>query len=298
MITSQNPYRNALDVSLRIGWKIEDVLPEGARLDLTRTFLPESLARVERSAALRPADKRTLNQIRGHSYLRMFGIIEEFIVPFISDHARERFGAADYDDYEVRALLQFTSEEAKHIHLFKRFAARFEADFGGGCAIIGPASEICAAVLGHHPLGVALATLQGEWMTQSHYVDSIREDGRLDPLIKSLLHQHWLEESQHVRLDGLIVEAIAGRSSAAEIARGIEDYRRIGALLEEGLYAQVDLDLQALEARRGDVLGSAERQVVREQQRAAYRYTFWQSGAEHPKFVAALRALESRAAGA
>jgi hypothetical protein len=173
-------------------------------------------------------------------------------------------------------------------------AARNRARTG---LIILAVSGICRLSHGSHSVFIALSCTaselpsEGEWMTQSHYVAAVREDSRLDPLIKSLLHHHWLEESQHARLDGLIIDALARRSSAAEIARGFEDYRRIGALLQEGLYAQVDLDLQALEARRGDALSSAARQVVREQQRAAYRYTFWQSGAEHPKFVNALRAL-------
>ena len=30
----------------------------------------------------------TLNQIRGHEYLAMFGLVEEFILPYVVDHAR------------------------------------------------------------------------------------------------------------------------------------------------------------------------------------------------------------------
>jgi hypothetical protein len=48
----------------------------------------------------------------------MFGLVEEFILPYVVDHARPQLSG---DDYRVRALLGFAGEEAKHIHLFKRF---------------------------------------------------------------------------------------------------------------------------------------------------------------------------------
>ena len=52
-----------------------------------------------------------------------------------------------------------------------------------------------------------------EWMTQSHYVDSVRGDAELEPLFANLLRCHWIEEAQHAKLDTLMVEALAeGRS--------------------------------------------------------------------------------------
>ena len=76
----------------------------------------ETLARVEGLDFLSPEEKLVLNHIRGHEYLCMFGLVEEFILPFVVDHARPRLNG---DDYRVRALLQFATEEGKHIHLFK-----------------------------------------------------------------------------------------------------------------------------------------------------------------------------------
>ena len=284
-------YQKALDASLRVSWRIEDVLPDGAHFYLDRSFLPESLAQVERVPFLDPAERRWLNQIRGHSYLQLFGLVEEFILPFVGDYARSRFGS---EDYEVRALLQFTGEEAKHIHLFKLFAERFAQDFGRSCPTIGPANEIRDVVLAHHPLGVALYILQIEWLTQRHYVDSVQDDRALDPLFRSLLKHHWLEESQHARLDTLIVEALADGYSRAEIARGIEDYERIGALLGEGLFQQVELDLDALEAMREASFSASEREALRQAQRAAYYYTFKACAADHPRFNETLEGLQRR----
>ena len=40
------------------------------------------------------------------------------------------------------------------------------------------------AVLSHSPLGVALVILGIEWMTQKHYLESVRDDEDLDPQFK------------------------------------------------------------------------------------------------------------------
>jgi hypothetical protein len=71
-------------------------------------------------------------------------------------------------------LLQFAGEEAKHIHLFKRFREEFELGFGSSCSVIGPPEAVAQAVLAHDPLSVALTILHIEWMTQRHYIESVR----------------------------------------------------------------------------------------------------------------------------
>ena len=167
-------FASVLSASARAAWQIEDVLPEGAALDFSRPFLPESLARTGAAEGLSAREQRVLNQIRGHEYLVIFGLLEEFILPFVLDHARPQLNG---DDARVRALLNFASEEAKHIDLFKRFHARFLDGFGSECGVIGPPEAVAAEVLRHDPLAVALVILHIEWMTQSHYVGSVRDDG-------------------------------------------------------------------------------------------------------------------------
>src|ERR671910_307113 len=166
-------YQSALAASERIGWRVEDLIGGEKKLDFTKPFMPESLAQVKQISFLTPEEQLTLNQIRGHEYLAMFGLVEEFILPYVVDHARPQLSG---DDYRVRALLQFAGEEAKHIHLFKRFREEFESGFGINCTVIGPPEAIAQAVLAHDPLAVALAILQIEWMTQRHYLDSVKDD--------------------------------------------------------------------------------------------------------------------------
>ena len=132
----------------RITWRVEDIIGNGKTLDFARPFMPEALARTEGMAYLSAAEKRTLNQIRGHAYLALFGLVEEFILPFVLDHARPYING---EDYRARAFLEFASEEAKHIHLFRRFREEFTAGFGAPCEVIGPPAAIRKHVLSHAP---------------------------------------------------------------------------------------------------------------------------------------------------
>src|SRR3712207_3977089 len=104
----QYTYQGVLAASEAPRWRVEDIIGGDKWLDFSKPFMPESLARVEGLSFLAPAEKLALNQIKGHTYLSIFGLVEEFILPFVLDHARPQLRE---DDYRVRALLQFASEE-------------------------------------------------------------------------------------------------------------------------------------------------------------------------------------------
>lgn len=287
MLQHHYSYRNVLETSTRRAWRIDDVIANHS-FDLTRPLLPESLARVQSIECLTPREKLVLNHIRGFSYLYLFGLIEEYILPAVIEHAGT---AVHGSDDEIRSLLRFAEEEAKHIELFKWFVAEFQRCFGSPCGGIGPAKEIAAAILNHSRLGVFLATLHIEWMTQKHYVDSVKSDTRIDPLFASLLEHHWVEESQHAKVDTLIVDKLACALDPARIEAAIDDYIAIGKLIDGGLMAQVELDLESLARALGRTLSDAEQREIRAAQQAAYRATFLVAGMTHPSFDKALREL-------
>ena len=286
--TAQYGFRETLLASQRINWCVDDIINADKNLDFGKPFLPESLARVEELTFLDEDEKRILNQIRGHAYLVIFGLVEEFILPFVLDHVRPQL---DGDDYRVRAFLQFAAEEAKHIQLFKRFHEEFRKGFDTDCAVIGPPSEVAAAVLSHQPLAVAITILHIEWMTQRHYVESIRNNHELDPQFKSLLRHHWLEEAQHAKFDTLMLEAIAEGMSEREIEKAVDEYLEIGAFLETALKQQTRFDLEAFERTNGRNLSSAERAEFVRIQEQANRWTYLGSGMAHPNFLATLGKL-------
>jgi hypothetical protein len=190
------------------------------------------------------------------------------------------------DDYRTRALLQFAGEEAKHIHLFKKFAEEFNQGFVTYCETIGPAEEIGRAVLSHSPLGVTLVILGIEWATQKHYLESIRDDNQLDSQFKSLLRHHWIEEAQHTKVDTLMLQALTDHLTPAQIEKGVSDYASIGGLFDGGLKQQVDFDLLALQRAAGRTLNEAEQERFRSVQLQALRWTYLGSAMTHPNFLA------------
>ena len=281
-------FADTLASSARAAWALDDVLAPGQPLDFTRKFLPEALVRIAPLAGLSEGERLILNHIRGHEYLGIFGLVEEFILPFVLDHARTRLRD---DDYRIRALLQFAGEEAKHIQLFRRYHDAFRAGFAVDCGLIGPPQAIAAEVLRHDPLGIALVVLHLEWMSQQHYLESVRDDGDLDPLFKSLLRHHWMEEAQHAKLDTLIVEALAEGLDEAALAAAVDGYLAIGGFLDDGLKAQTALNLAAFEQAIGRSLGGDEREAFLTQQHQSARAAYLGCGMTHPQFRATLGAI-------
>ena len=286
-------YRAALAASERIGWKVEDLIGGEKQLDFSRPFMPETLAQVKSLSFLTPEEQLTLNHIRGHEYLAMFGLVEEFILPYVVDHARLQLSG---DDYRVRALLQFAGEEAKHIDLFKRFRTEFQNGFSTECEVIGPPEAIAEAVLKHKPLSVALLILHLEWMTQRHYIECIRDDQGLDRQFASMLRHHWMEEAQHAMLDTLMVAELAKDMPEAEIVSCVDGYLEIGGMIDDGLKQQTLFDLTALMRASGRALGEAEHAKLAEQQHQAQRWTYIGSGMSHPNFLGTVRQVSPASA--
>ena len=281
-------YAKALAASEKINWRVEDIIGGTHRLDFTKPFMPESLVRTGALAFLDADARLKLNQIRANGYLYTFGLVEEFILPFILDHARPMLAK---DDLRTRALLRFASEEAKHIHLFRTFEREFKEGFGTPCEMIGPADEVGKAVLAHHPLSVALLVLQLEWMTQRHYLESIRDNQGIDEQFKSMLRHHWMEEAQHAQLDTLMVEALAESCDAAEIERAVDGYLEIGGMFDAAFKQQVAFDLDALQRATGRRLSDADAERFIAGQHQSMRWTYLGSGISHPNFLRSVQEL-------
>ncbi len=282
-------YKETIVASQKVNWQIEDIIGGDRRLDFSNRFLPEPLARVEKLSFLNEGEKKILNQIRAHAYLCIFGLVEEFILPFVLDHVRP---SLDEDDYRVRAFLQFAGEEAKHIQLFKLFSEDFRQSFGTNCEVIGPAADVAKEVLSHDPLAVALVILHIEWMTQRHYIESVRDDHGLDLQFKSLLKNHWLEEAQHAKLDTAMVLTLAETMDKRAIESAVDEYLEIGGFLDNGVRQQTMLDLDAFQRATGRILNDEERDEFIEVQHQANRWTYIGSGMTHPKFLDALWQLD------
>ena len=287
-MTYHYTFKDCLGRAERINWRVEDIIGGDKTLDFSKPFMPENLARVAPLDFLDDREKLILNQIRGHTYLCIFGLVEEFILPFVLDHARPLING---EDYRARAFLEFASEEAKHIHLFRCFRDDFAKGFASRCDVIGPADAISEHLLSHPALSVALLTLHIEWMSQRHFQESIRGDGDLDPQFKSLLRHHWQEEHQHAQLDTLMCEMIAENMSQSAIDDAIDGYLELGGFLDDGLKQQAIFDMEAFMAVTGRVFTDAERARFVDVQHQANRWTYIGSGMTHPNFLETLGGL-------
>lgn len=281
-------YAAALAASEKVCWRVEDLIGGAQRLDFSKPFLPEALARTEDAPGLSPRERRKLNQIRAHDYLCAFGLVEEFILPFVLDHVRPHLAG---DDHRVRAFLGFAAEEAKHIHLFKCFRDEFRAGFGAECAVIGPSEAVAAAVLAKDPLAVALLILHIEWMTQRHYTESVRDEAGMDPLFTSLLRHHWMEEAQHARLDMLMVRALAEGKTTEQVMSAVREYLGLVEMFDGAFRAQAEMNLASLERESGVLVRESDREPLLMQQHQALRWTFLGSGMTHMEFRGTLGAL-------
>lgn len=290
LITRDCSYSSILADATKVKWRVQDLIGHGKSLDFSKPFLPEQLAHTDKISCLTPEERLMLNQIRGHSYLHLFGLVEEFILPLVLDYV-QTIGCTDIT--ATQAYLGFAEEESKHIHLFRQFAIAFVNGFGHVCHCIGPPETIADFVLQHSPLGVALMTLHIEWMTQCHFLESVRDNHRenLDPLFRSLLRHHWQEEAQHARLDSLMVRSMVQHLDTAAIATGVEDYLAILQYLKSGLINQVQLDLDSLETAINRPLSSSERQSIQWVQAASYQQVFLTCGMTHPSFRETVQAV-------
>lgn len=284
MNESVGSYEKCTEVSERVAWTIESVLGP-AKFDLSRRFLPETLAQVQEIEGLTDREKLLLNQIRGLTYAHLFGFVEEFIVQ------QSMAMAAGYPNSrptERRALLRLAEEEVKHQILFERVKAALLVQLGE-CGLVPGAADVAGVVLKKSELCVLLLSMMLELTTQYHFTEMFRTSEvkeSLDPTFVQVFKSHWIEESQHTKLDELEIARAARSVSAERRDSAIDELLEIGGAFDGLLKAQVDLDLASLERLAGRALPDAVKSAAHKAQHRAYRYTFLVCGLRNTRFRA------------
>jgi hypothetical protein len=281
MTNTESSYQKCIDNSERVAWTINGVLSAG--FDFQRRFLPETLAQVNGLQELSASEKLLLNQIRALTYAHLFGFVEEFIIREVMLLAARYSGDRAV---ERRALLRFAEEEVKHQLLFEEVKVGLLKKLGD-CGLVPGADAVAGAVLAKSELCVLLLTTMLELMTQHHYTDIFRsneERESLDPTFVKIFKSHWLEESQHVRLDELEIDRNLAATSEVDRETAIDELLELGGAVDGLLKAQVDLDLASLERLAARELPGPARESIRTAQHRAYRYTFLVSALQNPRF--------------
>jgi len=282
-------YKTVVKTSERVEWTLDDVLPEGTRLDFSRLFLPPVLVPGAELTFLSDAEQRLRNHITSNAYLNLFAFVEEYIIAMALQHAHaEMFG--DHD--AIRALCRFADEETKHQALFKRYCAAFDRDFGHPCDVLSSPAEVAGVILGKAPIAVMLVTLHLELITQLHYTDSVKDNAAIDPLFAKLLKCHWIEESQHARIDQLELQKLTRGVDRAQLQLAVDDYVELLGAFDGLLKSQAEMDCATFERASQRGLSDEQRKALAGVQHRNYRRLFLHAGLVHKMFLETLGSLD------
>lgn len=275
-------YADCLEKSYRVNWRIDDVLG-GRRFDGQRRWLPARLSGAWAVTCLGPDEKVKLTHVEMGAYAHLFGFVEEFIAPKVATLARD-FELDRRDAFD--ALLNFAAEEVKHMTLFRRVRGLIGDAVGFELALLPGARDVARAVLARNTGAVLLLTAAIEWFTQQHYLTCFKDDEGLDAFTGHIFKCHWLEESQHARMDHLETLRAFEKMDDAEREVAIDDLIELVAAVHGLLEQQTALDVENLGRYLGRAFSASERAEIERSVMAAKRYTFIESGVTHPNFLA------------
>jgi hypothetical protein len=284
-------YAECLQNSYRVNWKIGDVV-DGRRFDASSRWLPPQLSGADAIKSLRPEERTKLSHVEMGAYAHLFGYVEEFIAPKMVALA----GDFEIDHREAfDALTNFAAEEVKHMNLFREIRGRVDEALGFPLALLPGQQDVARAVLSKQTGAVLLLTAAIEWLTQRHYLSSFKDNEALDPFTRHIFKCHWLEESQHARMDHLeTLRAFRGISDEDRQA-AIEDVIELVGAVDGLLQQQARFDVENLERYLDRALSASAREEVYARVLDAKRYTFIESGVTHPNFLELFAAVTTPA---
>ena len=285
---SSSRYARCIELSQRIRWDIDRDVLRGRRLDLSRDFLPEGLARTAGLAFLASDERRLLTQVQGRTYANMFALVERFIgakmLQLASNHALG-------DQVATEALVRFTEEELKHQALFRRVEALAADCMIDGYRFVADPDEVARSVLGASAWAVLALTCHIELFTQAHYRESLESERALSPLFKDVFLYHWREESQHAILDELEWRREDAALGQSERDRGVDDFIMLVKSVDGILRAQAAADAEYFQIACSRVFPATQRTRLAESLLAAYRWQYILSGASEARFRKILGSL-------
>ena len=276
-----NRYAKAIEVSKRVRFDIDRDVIRGRKFDFTKKFLPDGLSLAERVPFLTREEKRFFSQVQGRTYANMFGLVERFIAPKMSEISRDHWLG---DQTAFEALVRFTDEELKHQELFRRIEAMTVSGMPAGYDFQPKPNEVAGAVLGASTWAVLALTCHIELFVLQHYRESIETDADLSDLWKDVFMHHAREESQHAIIDELEWKREDAKLTPAERDKAVGDLISLVGAVDGILQAQARVDAGYFLASISRVMTAEQASQVREAFLAAYRYQYIVSGVKDARF--------------
>ena len=274
-------YTDCLEKSYRVNWTIDSVLA-GRTFDTNKRWLPSALSAADAILFFNEDEKRKLTHIEMGAYAHIFGYVEEFIAPVMTHQAQD-FEVDNRPAFD--ALANFVAEEVKHMNLFRRVRELVNQAIGHELKLIDGADDVARYVLTKNRGGVLLLIDCIEWFTQYHYTTAFKGDNGLDELTKNIFKAHWLEESQHARLDHLEAARMFAGFDNAERDEAINDLIELVQAVDGLLQKQTAYDIENLERYLGRIFNVGEKKIIYNAELRTKRWVFIESGVVHPRFA-------------
>ncbi len=215
-------YSLVIKSSEKTAWVLDEILPENYSLDLTKQFIPIPLkAEVKEHGNFTKAELNLLSQTNAIAYTYIIEIIERYIV----DLVMKQFPMpVDLEKERLRAMSRFLDEEVKHQQLFDRFNTTLSKNLNQRLETPNNGAEFARKVMEKSPLAIWLLTLHTEVMTHFHYTFLFKSGVDLEPKFVEILKAHWLEESQHVKVDSLEIQRLVKTTPETQLNLALKEY--------------------------------------------------------------------------
>jgi len=222
----------------------------------------------------------------------MFGLVERFIGPKITDISRDHW-LGDQTAYE--ALVRFTDEELKHQEMFRRIDALCAEGMPAGYSFLPQPNDVAGVVLGKPNWSVLALICHIELFVLQHYRESIEKDDNLSDLWKDVFTYHAREESQHAILDELEWKRENQKISAEERDQAVDELIGLVAAVDGILQLQAKSDTDYFLSVCGRSFDRSQVERIGATFLAAYRYQYITSGVSDPRFQEILGSMINQA---
>jgi hypothetical protein len=274
-------YAKAVEVSKRVRFEIERDVIRGRKFDFGKKFLPDGLSKIGRLDFLGADEKRLVSQIQGRSYANMFGLVERFIGPKISEVSRDHWLG---DQAAFEALVRFTDEELKHQEMFRRIDALCAEGMPEGYSFLPQPNDVAAVVLGKPTWSVLALICHIELFVLGHYREAIEKDDELSELWKDVFTFHAREESQHAIIDELEWKREDEKLTPAERDHAVDELIALVAAVDGILQLQAKADTDYFVRAAGRAFDRAQVEAIGETFLYAYRWQYIISGVQDERF--------------
>ena len=274
-------YAKAIEVSKRVRFDIDRDVIRGRQFDFGKKFLPDGLSMVDRVPFLTKSEQRLFSQVQGRTYANMFGLVERFIAPKISEVSRVHW-LGDQTAYE--ALVRFTDEELKHQEMFRRIETMSAAGMPNGYKFLPQPNDVASVVLGKSTWAVLALTCNIELFVLQHFRHAIEPDAELSELWKDVFTHHAREEAQHAILDELEWKRENATLTAEARDQGVTDLIELVGAVDGILQMVAAADRDYFMRATGRIFNAAQHKAIGDAFLAAYRYQYIVSGVQDKRF--------------